>query len=134
MYSKLRESGCNLDVSDPVSEELLGQYEKELNISFGDEYKEFLKEFGCLSVEYLEFYGICGNNTSAPSSIFMTKKMQEDLDFFPNNLVVIFEEGDGTFYCVDYEDRIHRCSYHDCIRLDEKFSEFILARVKELNC
>lgn len=126
------ESLDNLVKAGPVDESDISKYEKELKVFFGEKYKHFLMKFGCLSVEYLEFYGICGENSSAPSAIFVTKKMREDLDFFPGDLIVIHEVGDGTFYCVDSNDRIFFCNYHECNKIDDSFADFLLNKIKEL--
>ncbi len=38
------------------------EFENKLSIKLGEEYKTFLKEFGTLEVEYLEFYGYFKDN------------------------------------------------------------------------
>lgn len=131
MFEQIK-SKENIVKAQSVDKDTILKFENELNISFGAEYKQFLTEFGCLSIEYLEFYGICGKNKSAPSAIYVTKKMREDLDFFPENLLVIHEVGDGTFYCVDADDDIYFCTYRDCKKAEDKFEKFITEKIDKL--
>ncbi len=91
MYSKIKKCKFSVISAKPIDIRDIERFEKDLDFTFGNEYRKFLEQFGCLSIDYLEFYGICGNNESVPSAVYMTKRMREDLDFFPENLVVIHE-------------------------------------------
>ncbi len=133
MYSKIKKCKFSVISAKPIDIRDIERFEKDLDFTFGNEYRKFLEQFGCLSIDYLEFYGICGNNESVPSAVYMTKRMREDLDFFPENLVVIHEVGDGTFYCVDNADRIYSCSYHGCVKTDETFKEFVFSEIGKLS-
>ena len=132
MYSMIKKMGLGLEISKPASEKKIGQCERKLNVTFGLEYRTFLKEFGCLSIEYLEFYGLCGSNNSAPSTLHVTLKMREQIDNFPSDLVVVYENGNGSFQCVDSNDNIYFCEYNQCYKINKTFREFILQKIKGL--
>lgn len=130
MYSDLKK--LDLDAGSPVSENEIIKFEKELNINFGNEFKTYLKEFGCLDIDYLEFYGICGNNNSIPSAIHATKSKRDNIVEFSKELIVFFEAGDGSFHCVDSEDNVYICHYNECLKIGKTFKEFIYDKAKEL--
>jgi hypothetical protein len=133
MFSDIKRMNLEIEIANPVSDEEIQSFENELSIKFGSEFKAFLREFGCLSVEHLEFYGICGNNKSVPSAIFRTKEERKNMLMFPNNLVVIFEDGGENTYCIDSNDQIYLCRNSHCDKIGMKFSEFLLSMLYELN-
>ncbi|MEA3497873.1 MAG: SMI1/KNR4 family protein [Campylobacterota bacterium] len=132
MYSDIYNIKANIEKSKPATNEIIEDTQKQLGIFFGKEYREFLKEFGCLSVEYLEFYGICGSNSSAPNMLYVTLKFREEMPSFSKELIVIYEVGEGSFYCVDKNDKIYLCNYDNCQRVDKTFREFLYEKVGEL--
>ncbi len=132
MYDNLKNIGLELDVGKPVSDNEISKFEQILSIKFGHEYEKFLKEFGCLSVDYLEFYGICGNNNSIPSAIHATKVMRREINNFSKDLIVVMETGDGSFYALDSNDNVYFCNYTRCKRIDKTFKEFIFEKLEEI--
>jgi len=132
MYENIKEMKVDLVISGGISEEKIIYFSKELEIEFGIEYTSFLKEFGTLSIEYLEFLGICGENNSIPSSIYSTKKARKEIKNFRNDLIVIYEIGDGTFYAIDKEDRVFFCDYNNSELQEKSFKEFILSKIEKL--
>jgi len=132
MYSELKKLGLELETTKSVSIEEINKFEKELSLTFGEELKAYLQEFGCLGVEYLEFYGICGENRSIPSMVHATKSMRNEIDNFPNNLVVFYEDGSGAFYALDESDNVYVCNYNKCEKIEMKLKNFLLQQLKGL--
>lgn len=130
MYSKIK--NLNIDYAKSVSDEQINIFEKELNISFGNEFKTYLKEFGCISKDYLEFYGICGDNNSIPSAIFATKSMRNNVSGFSKDLIVFYEIGEGSFYCVDSMDKVFLCDYDKVEDIKTSFKDFIINKIKNI--
>jgi hypothetical protein len=131
MFNQINENK-NIIRAKPVDETTVCAYEKELGVTFGQEFKTYLKEFGCISVDYLEFYGICGNNDKIPSAIHATKSMRKHLPTLPNNLVVFYEIGDGSFYCVDENDEVFLCEYDRCTKVNQTFKDFLFKTIEEI--
>jgi hypothetical protein len=132
MYEDLKKINIEIETSKGATDDIIEKYEQELSVKFGKEYKAFLKEFGTLSVEYLEFYGIIGENSSVPSAIHATKFARKNIENFPVNLVVFLDVGDGSFYCVDNKDKVYLCNYNNCKFVDETFKDFLFKQVNSL--
>ncbi|MCK9337702.1 MAG: SMI1/KNR4 family protein [Arcobacteraceae bacterium] len=130
MYSEIK--NLNIDSAKSVSDEQISTFEKELNISFGNEFKTYLKEFGCISKDYLEFYGICGENNSIPSAIFATKSMRNNVPNFSKDLIVFYEIGDGRFYCVDTNDNVYLCDFDKVTDTNTSFKSFLINKIKNI--
>ena len=131
MYSKLN-NNQNITKAKPVTDGEIAKFEQELSTTFGDEFRTYLKEFGCISIDYLEFYGICGGNDKIPSAIHATKAMRKHITALPINLVVFYEIGDGSFYCVDNDDEVFFCEYDRCTKANQKFKDFLFKTIGEI--
>lgn len=132
MFEKLRELNIELKTTDSATNEEIEQFEKELSIKLGKEYRSFLKEFGTLEIEYFEFYGIYGSNTTLPSAIHATKYARKNIKNFSKDLIVFYEVGDGSFYCVDKNDNVFLCNYNRCNPEKQTFKQFIFTKVETL--
>ena len=117
------------DSAVPVSEEEIIKFEKDMGLRFGDQYRAFLKNYGCLSLEGIEFYGICGKNNSIPSAIYCTKQMRSDYKF-PENLIVIYDRGDGVLYCIDGLDQVYKYDNGQISATKDDFESFVCNRIK----
>lgn len=132
MYNDIKNMNLNIDMAKPVTEAEIVKFEAELSVKFGEEYQGFLKEFGCMSVEYLEFYGICGKNTSIPSAIHATKFMRKEVGNFSKNLIVVHEDGSGSFYCIDSDDNVYLCNFNNCEKTGKTFKAFLTQKLQGL--
>ena len=131
MYDLINKMKQPIEISGGVKEEEILKFEKVLNVTFGYKYKQFLKKFGCLTVKYLEFYGICGENNSIPSAIHATLELRKYKNDFPDNLIVIFEVGDGTVYCIDSLDKVYKVDRHEIIDMNIYFDQFLVNSINE---
>ncbi len=132
MYSEIKKLNLDFELTNHVIDKDINDFERKLNIKLGNEYKSFLLEFGTLEVEYLEFYGIFKDNNVLPSAIHSTLYHRSIIENFPNNLIVFFESGDGSFFCVDKDDEVYKCTYNRCNKLEKKFKNFLIDRIKGL--
>ncbi|HIP13588.1 MAG TPA: hypothetical protein EYG73_12845 [Arcobacter sp.] len=132
MYNNIKNMKLNLETTESASQTDIELFEKELSFKLGEEYKNFLIEFGTLEVGYLEFYGFFKDNLSLPSAIYATKYMRETIDDFDKKLVVFYESGDGSYYSVDSSDYVYHCTYNRCTNCNMKFKEFIFSKLKEI--
>lgn len=132
MFERLKDFNIELETTNPATDKEIEEFEKELSMRLGDEYKSFLKEFGTLEVEYFEFYGIYSDSNSLPSAIYATKYARENIENFPEDLVVFYETGDGSFYCVKEDDSVFLCNYNRCNSIRKSFKEFIFEKVGTL--
>jgi hypothetical protein len=96
----------NTDISGSVSENAIRAAEIKLNLKFGSQYREFIKEFGALTVDHNEFYGIIKNNNVIPSAIFATLQNRSHSPELPLNVTVINDHGDGALYVVNSSDKV----------------------------
>lgn len=81
--------------------------EEELGLCFSKEYKEYLKEFGCVTIYGHEFTGL-GNNI-LNDVVIITKKICEVDEKFPKNVYVIEEAHiDGILICQDEKGLVYK--------------------------
>lgn len=132
MFEKLKELNIELETTDSATDEKIEKFEKELSIKLGNEYRSFLKEFGTLEIEYFEFYGTYGSNVSLPSAIHATEYARKNIEKFSKDLIVFYETGDGSFYCVDENDSVFLCNYNRCNPVKQTFKQFIFTKVETL--
>jgi len=132
MFEKLKDFNIEMKATGSATDEEIAKFEKELSIRLGDEYKSFLKEFGTLEIEYFEFYGIYSYNNSLPSAIYATKYARENIENFPENLIVFYETGDGSFYCVNENDSVFLCNCNRCNFVEQTFKQLIFTKVETL--
>ena len=103
--NKLIEKLKNTDaLIRPVPEETINQAEKDLNISFSNEYKSYLSTCGVISFESTEIYGLGIKNTSYLSLYKVLPEMRESTQF-PKSAVPLSEIGDGHFYLYDNDSK-----------------------------
>lgn len=121
------------DKGTPATDEEISTMQEKLGINLGEEYKQFLKEFGFLNMGYLEFYGICGDNNAIPSAIFATLSMREKIPNFTRDLIVIGDIGNGSFYCIDCKDNVYFCQYDEAKKLNQTLGEFLSNQMQKLN-
>ena len=132
MYDEIKKRNKSIESSGGESEAEILKYEELLNTKFGYGYKQFLKEFGCLSIEHLEFYGICGKNDSIPSAVHATLELRKYNDNLPSDFIVIFELGNGTVYCVDSHDRVHKIDRYEIVDMKMYFDQFLFSKINEV--
>ena len=83
-----------------VNNETIEQAEKELGITFSDEYSDYLASFGVISFESTEIYGLGIKNTSYLSLYKTLPEFRKEANF-PPFAVPLSDIGDGHFYLYD---------------------------------
>lgn len=86
------------------SDELIRKAEEVLGLKFSKIYKEFLITYGAGNYGAEEILGVIDEDfeeSSVPDGIWYTLTEREEIDL-PLNLVVIYEEGSGELFCLDF--------------------------------
>ena len=94
---------ANLDLAQfagPVPFEEVWVAENGLEVTFPNSYREFLQRYGAGSFGGRPVYGLGVPENSLPSVIFATQIMREADDFFPADLIVIQDTGEGDILCL----------------------------------
>src|SRR5438045_2352950 len=94
---------ANLDLAEfagPVPYEELWVAQQELGVTFPDSYKEFLQKYGAGSFGGEPIYGLGVPDTGLPNVIWATESIRTSDDFFPADLVVIQDTGQGDLLCL----------------------------------
>lgn len=133
MYNKIKQLGFKLKQVQGVNENDVKEFEESLSVKVGEEYKNFLLEFGSLEVEYFEFYGYVKNNTDLLNAVSLTLQQRKNIENFPKDLIVFYNGGDGSIYCINSNDEIFRCIYNRCSKLDITFKEFLFKKIESLS-
>ena len=103
---ELIEESPNLYVLKGISNQEIIDAEKELNLSFSNEYKSYLKEFGVASFDGHEWTGICKSNRLNVVHVTNLEMMRNSLvpkEFYvieQTNIddVVIWQNKEGEVY------------------------------------
>ena len=132
MFNILQNSILDIEYSGAIDNNLINKYEQILDVKFGSEYRTFLSKYGCLSVEYLEFYGICRNNKAVPSSIHVTQEIRKLKKNLPLNLVIFYELGNGVYFGVNENDNVYKIYLDDVVDIQQSFKSFVIEKIKQL--
>ena len=74
--------------------------EGKLGVTFPDSYREFLQRYGAGSVGGRDVYGLGVPETGLPNVVYTTEALRASDDFFPGDLVVLQDTGEGDILCL----------------------------------
>ena len=74
--------------------------EGELEVTFPDSYREFLRNYGAGSFGVEAVYGLGVPPDKLPNVVWATEQLRKSDDFFPGDLVVIQDTGQGDILCL----------------------------------
>jgi hypothetical protein len=86
-----------------ASEDLIGEAEQALGVSFPPTYRNYLRTLGAGSFGAEEFYGILGADLGAPyvpNAVWLTLTNRHDFGL-PVHLIDIYSLGEGTDFFLD---------------------------------
>lgn len=89
-----------VQLAGPVPFEEVWVAEGQLAVTFPDSYREFLQKYGAGSVGGSDVYGLGVPASGLPNVIYATEIMRASDDFFPGDLVVIQDTGEGDILCL----------------------------------
>jgi len=91
-------------VATKQSDKQIEKAQEYLGVKLPNSFKEYLKNFGNLSFDGLEFYGLTKNgdfkNSSIPNFVWVTKEYW-DKGIIPKGYVVFYSENEERLYCLD---------------------------------
>ena len=94
---------ANYDLANfigPVPFEEIWVAEGQLGVRFPDSYREFIQRYGAGSFGGVEVYGLGVPDTGLPNVVWATEAVRAADDFFPADLVVIQDTGQGDLLCL----------------------------------
>lgn len=77
--------------------------QERLKVKFPPTYFRFLQEYGAGGIGSFEIYGLTGkefDTAERPDVVWYTEKVRTLLEF-PEDLIPVYELGDGEFFCLD---------------------------------
>jgi hypothetical protein len=74
--------------------------EGSLGVTFPESYKEFLQKYGAGSFAGEPIYGLGVPDANLPNVVFATETLRTSDDFFPADLVVVQDTGEGDILCL----------------------------------
>lgn len=84
----------------PATEEQIAHAESELGLTFTQEYRSYLRQFGVISFGPNEIYGLGVKETSFLNIISALTDFRS-IENFPLSLIPISDIGDGHYYMYD---------------------------------
>lgn len=94
---------ANYDLAEfvgPVPFEEIWVAEGSLGVRFPDSYREFIQRYGAGSFGGVEIFGLGVPDTGLPNVVWATEAIRAADDFFPGDLVVIQDSGQGDLLCL----------------------------------
>lgn len=91
----------------PRDEALVQAAENALGLKFPATYRRFLLEYGTGNFDSSEVFGVVDDDfthSSGPYAVWCTLNERAE-GGLPNNLVVIYSDGAGAFFCLDCADK-----------------------------
>jgi len=98
--------GVEFFPSAPCVEDNIRIMEREIGFPFPESYRSFLRKFGTLSFEGIEFFGVPCNkidSNGVPNAFWLTIQMR-DKEKLPDNLLIIEFLDDGFYACIKLSD------------------------------
>ncbi len=74
--------------------------ESRLGVRFPDSYRDFIQRYGTGTFGGRQIYGLGVPDDGLPNVVWATEAMREADDFFPADLVVIQDTGEGDILCL----------------------------------
>lgn len=91
------------------SAEMVSAAEARLGIKFPPSFREYLLEWGNLSFDGCEYYGLTRNadfdNAGVPNCIWFTLRKRLTVDL-PHNLIVFRNDNDEEYMCINTDDEL----------------------------
>lgn len=110
-----------------ANDKLIAAAEAKLGLTFGPQYRAFLKKNGAMSKGSEEIYGVTADENSSLSVVKFTLSQREIDKAFPNNVAVISPIGNGDHYVVDSGDTVsvYGHSGHSLKAIGKDFNSFL---------
>lgn len=110
-----------------ANDKLVAAAESKLGLTFGPQYRAFLKKHGAMSKGSEEIYGVTADENSSLSVVKFTLSQREIDSSFPNNVAVISPVGNGDHYVVDSGDTVsvYGHSGHSLKPIGKDFNKFL---------
>ncbi len=114
-----------------IADEIINDAERQLNLNFSKEYKEYLSEFGAVSAKGIELTGII--EVEYCNVVSVTMKEWQLNTFVPHNMyvventfvngVIVWQDSDGVVYT----------SFPNCPprRIADSLAEYIIVRCEK---
>lgn len=117
-----------------VSERDIIDIEKELQITFGKELKEYCLKYGYLAYRHVELYGLNSRQMCESDMIKQTKYLHK---YFSKtaDYIALENTGDGNYIMVDSGDNVFEYTSEDDILREKgmKLFEYITSRFLEID-
>lgn len=110
----------------------LNKYETTLKISFGNQLKEYILEYGYLGYSNIEMYGINSNLELESDMIKQTLYLHK---YYPNTMkyIALENKGEGDYAVIDSDDYVWELITENGAKLTNsglKLFDYILSRFK----
>ena len=105
--------------------------EKNLNCVFDGDYTSYLKEFGLISYESIEFAGLGVPFDSYINVCQATHDAKEAIADFPENTVVLESVGEKNWIVYKMKSGIYQLSLKGMSLIDTSMESFMLSRFDE---
>ena len=112
-----------------ISADRISEMESKTGVTFGEQLKKYVLEYGYLGYKHIELFGI--NNGQGVNSDMVVKTLWLHSNFDKTrNLIAVEDQGDGDFYLVDSNDLVYRfvAGNNDIIPLNIDLFGYVLQR------
>ncbi len=112
-----------------VSEDDIVELENKIGISFGEQLKKYILEYGYLGYKHVELFGVNRYQGVNSDMIKKTLRLHERFEK-TSGLIAVENQGDGDYYLVDSGDFVYRfiADNNELIPQEQCLFEYILQR------
>lgn len=120
-----------LTKADKIGLEDVALAEKALGFGFDAEYKSYLSNFGKISYNSMELYGLGVPETSYLNVVAATKELQNELGKMPDNSVVLEDIGESNYVVYQMNGGVLQVNSSDSQMISSSLEEYIMTRLLE---
>ena len=129
LLKKLSDLQGQLYKIGPQDPKVVHQAEETLEVSFGEELREYLSTLGAISYKGIELTGLGVKDNSHLNIVYRTKLVRDQWAI-PKEFVVIEDLGDGLFELCNMNDKVYFVAEGGEIKDDQmSLQEYIIQRL-----
>lgn len=114
-----------------VSDADLSAAEKALGFNFDSVYKEYLLNFGKVSYESMELYGLGVSDKSHLNVVNANKNMTSQYGNWPSNAVVLEDIAEDNYIVYVMNEGVFQFAPIECKKISNSLEEYIMMRIAE---
>ena len=127
LQKMIRNNENKFEIIGKIPNTAILQAEHTLGINFGTSLKNLMLNYGCISYEYFEIFGLGVNKTSHLNIVSQTLDLRKNS--LPNKYIVFLNLGDGHYAVTDNNNKVYEFSINQekaLMLLNNSFDDYLV--------